>query len=95
MSSRIDSDKLSSILSEILNKLEVLRTSCISDPGNVKEILSDALEQLHITLEELLAINEKFMPGDEEFLNATIKSRVGSRLLAESVPHLYNMVSSE
>ncbi len=66
MGSRIDSDKLSSSLSEIQKRLEDLRVRCISDPGNAEEILSDALEQLQNTFEELSAADEELMQQNEE-----------------------------
>lgn len=66
MSSGKDSFKLSNSLSEIQKRLEDLRIRCISNPGNAKEILSDALEQLQVIFEELSAADKELMQQDEE-----------------------------
>jgi PAS domain S-box-containing protein len=75
MDSGLDNGKLSSSLSEIQIKLEDLRIRCISDPGNVEEILSDALEQFLDTFEELSAADEELMQQNKELLIAKEASR--------------------
>lgn len=89
MGSEIDSDKLSRSLLEIQNRLEDLRTRCISDPGNAKEILSDALEQLQITFEELSAADEELTQQNEELIVANENlqaSEARYKSLAENIP---------
>jgi PAS domain S-box-containing protein len=91
MGSGMDRSKLSDSLSEIQERSEFLRTRCIGDQGNFKEILSNAQEQLQATFEELSAANGEFMQDGEDFLDAkkaTIKSSAGFHLLAEFIPHL-------
>ena len=46
MGSATDSFRLSNPPSLIQNRLEDLKTQCISNPGNAEKILSGALEQL-------------------------------------------------
>jgi PAS domain S-box-containing protein len=80
----IDSNILSSSLQEIQRRLDDLRTRCISDPGNAEEILSDALEQLQETFEELSVANEALLQSDTEL-----------RLVTDNVPLLLAHVSSD
>ncbi len=79
-----DSFKLSSSLLEIQKRLDDLRIRCISDPGNAQEFLSDALEQLQSTLDELSAADEALLWSEAEL-----------RLVTDNVPLLLAHVSSD
>jgi PAS domain S-box-containing protein len=86
----IDSGKLSSSLLEIQNRLEDLRTRCISDPDNAEEILSDALKQLQVTLEGLSTTDEELYQQNKELLVAQKASRE-----IEECYHVFIALSSE
>lgn len=53
------SDDLSSRISNLYKMVEDLRRRCARDPGNAFEVLSDALSELQISLEELSAADLK------------------------------------
>lgn len=85
MGSEIDSDKLSSSLEEIQEKLENLRTRSDSDPGTAEENLSDACNLLQVIFGELLAANEVLSQQKEELIIAqeTIKQGKDKLSLAQ------------
>jgi PAS domain S-box-containing protein len=86
----IDSFELSNSLSEIQQKLEDLRTRCISDPGNAEEILSDALEHLQATFEMLSATDEELVQQNQDLT-------ISQKALRESEEcyHAFIALSSE
>ncbi len=67
--------------SEFYRRIEDLQKQCISDPANVAEVLSDALEELEASVEELSAADEELHQQNEEL----IKSR---EALREANEHL-------
>ncbi len=79
-----DSFKLSSSLLAIQKRLDDLRIRCAIDPGNAEEFLSDALEQLQSTLDELSAANE-----------AVLQSEAESKLVTDNVPLMLAHVGSD
>jgi hypothetical protein len=55
-------DNLSKRISDLTQYLEDLKTRGISEPGNTAEILSDAVDELQISLEELSTMDKLFLP---------------------------------
>jgi PAS domain S-box-containing protein len=84
MGKGIGSNILTSSLLEIQKRLEDLRTRCSSDPNNAEENLSEALEQLQETFEELSIANEALLQSEPEL-----------RLVTDNVPLLIAHVSSD
>jgi PAS domain S-box-containing protein len=83
-------DNLSKRISDLTQYIEDLKTRGISDPDNMAEILSDAVDELQVSLEELSTAeeelcqqNEKLMVAHEELcrhqehLEELVQSRTG------------------
>jgi hypothetical protein len=90
MGSGKDSFGLSNSLSEIQQRLEDLRTRCVSDPGNAEEILSDALDHLQATFKMLSA-------ADEELVKQNRDLTISQKALCDSEEcyHAFIALSSE
>ncbi len=63
-------DNLSKRISDLTQYIEDLRTRGISDPGNMDEILSDAVDELQVNLEELSTAEEELFQQNEELMVA-------------------------
>jgi PAS domain-containing protein len=82
--------EISDSISEVQQRLEALRTWCISDPGNAEEILSDALEHLKGTFKMLSA-------ADEELVQQNLDLTIAQKALrhSEECYHAFIALSSE
>jgi PAS domain-containing protein len=63
-------DNLSKRISDLTQYIEDLKTRGISDPGNMAEILSDAVDELQVSLEELSTAEEELCQQNEELIVA-------------------------
>jgi|GEM_PF-5427946 hypothetical protein len=64
------SSDLSKNIEDLYQHFEKIRSQCISDPTKTAELLSGALEDLRISLEELLAAEEEIYQQNEELIEA-------------------------
>ncbi len=63
-------DNLSKKISDLNQHIEDLRTRSISDPGNMAEVLSDAVDELQVNLEELSTAEEELYRQNEELIRS-------------------------
>jgi PAS domain S-box-containing protein len=66
----VDNHNLAKRISDLTQYIEDLRTRGISDPGNMAEILSDAVDELQVSLEELSTAEEELCQQNEELMVA-------------------------
>ncbi len=77
-------DSFSERIFELSQRLEELQAKCVSNPANAPEILSQALESLHATIEELL-VAEKVIKQQSEECIGSAKERSDSLVLVHAL----------
>ncbi len=60
-------DNLSQRVSELSERFKELQIKCVSDPANASEVLSDALESLQASIEELSDAEKALKESEEKF----------------------------